>query len=242
MIRWVSAFIDRPAGGLDRATAFWAAATGTEPVPQSDPGFVRLHSTTADDWLEVQEVREGPGGAHLDLAVTDVPAFTAGAVEAGAAVVQDHGSWQVLRSPAGLGFCVAGWQGQHALPVALRTPDGTRTLLDQVCLDVGPAAYDAEVRFWATLTGWKLESLPPEFHRLTPVPRLPVQILLQRTDDEQPAAAHLDLSCSNIPAARSRHEQLGAALVEERPGWTVMRDPAGGTYCLTGRIPPGGPA
>jgi hypothetical protein len=241
MIRWVSAFIDRPAG-LDRAVAFWAAVTGTEPVPQPDPGFVRLHSAGSDDWLEVQEVRDGPGGAHLDLAVTDVPTFTAGALSAGAAVVHDHGSWQVLRSPAGLAFCVAAWQGQHALPVALRTPDGSRTLLDQVCLDVGPGAYDAEVRFWATLTGWKLESLPPQFHRLTPVPRLPVQLLLQRTDDEQPPGAHLDLSCSDIAATRARHEELGATFEGEWPDWTVMRDPAGGRYCLTHRIPPEDPA
>jgi hypothetical protein len=238
MIRWVSAFIDRPAGRLDEAVAFWAAATGTEPVPQKDPGFVRLHSATSDDWLEVQGVLDGTGGAHLDLAVTDVPAFVAKAREAGAGTVADHGKWQVLRSPAGMGFCVAPWQEQRALPVALTTADGTRSLLDQVCLDIGPGAYDAEVRFWSGLTGWERERLPPSFHRLTPVPRLPVQILLQRTDDEQPAAAHLDLSCSDVRAARVRHEELGATFAGEWPGWTVMRDPAGGRYCLTGRIPP----
>jgi hypothetical protein len=242
MIRWVSAFIDRPAGRLDEATAFWSAVTGTRPVPQEDPGFVRLHSTTSDDWLEIQEVQDGPGGAHLDFSVTDVPAFTATARAAGATTVADHGSWQVLRSPAGLAFCVAGWPGQRALPVALTSPDGTRSLLDQVCLDIGPAAYDAELEFWAALTGWAPLRLPPSFHRLTPVPRLAVQILLQRTDDEQPAAAHLDLSCSDVPAARARHEALGASFVGEWPGWTVLRDPAGGRYCLTGRIPPGIPA
>ncbi|MFB9358226.1 VOC family protein [Actinoplanes nipponensis] len=239
MIRWISAFIDRPVARLDEAVAFWTAVTGTKPAPQEDPGFVRLHSATSDDWLEIQGVRDGPGGAHLDLAVTDVAAFAATARDAGATTVADHGSWQVLRSPAGQAFCVAAGPGGRVLPRALTAPDGTRTLLDQVCLDVGPAGYDTEVAFWAGLTGWRLERLPPCFHRLTPQPRLAVRILLQRTDHEQPPSAHLDLACSDVRAARARHEQLGAAFVGEWPEWTVMRDPAGGRYCLTGRVPPG---
>jgi hypothetical protein len=237
MIRWVYAFIDRPAARLDAAVDFWATATGTLPERQPEPAFVRLHSPASDDWLEVQGVADGPGGAHLDFSVSDVPAFAAAAQTAGATPIADHGVWQILRSPAGLPFCVAAWQGQHTLPAPLTGPDGSRSLLDQVCLDVGPGAYEAEVAFWTTVTGWHLERLPPEFHRLTPSPRLPVRILLQRLDDEQPAAAHLDLACSDVPALRAQHERLGATLVGEWPGWTVMRDPAGGRYCLTGRQP-----
>jgi hypothetical protein len=30
---------------------------------------------------------------------------------------------------------------------------------------------------------------------------------------------------------------LGAVVADVRPGWTVMRDPAGRSYCITGRRP-----
>jgi hypothetical protein len=65
-----------------------------------------------------------------------------------------------------------------------------------------------------------------------------VRLLLQRLDAERPASAHLDLACgADVAGVRARHERLGAVLVAERPHWTVMRDPTGGTYCLTGRDP-----
>lgn len=111
--------------------------------------------------------------------------------------------------------------------------------LDQVCVDVAPSAYDAEVAFWSgLLTDW--QSLPgslPEFHVLRPPTGLPVRILLQRLGGERPATAHLDLACADIEATRAAHERLGAKTVATGRHWTVMHDPAGGTYCLTGRDP-----
>ncbi|NUO41489.1 MAG: hypothetical protein HOV82_05565, partial [Streptomyces sp.] len=55
--------------------------------------------------------------------------------------------------------------------------------------------------------------------------------------EERRASAHLDLACADIAATRARHEELGAAFVTRGVHWTVMRDPAGGVYCLTGRDP-----
>jgi hypothetical protein len=111
--------------------------------------------------------------------------------------------------------------------------------LDQICLDVPPSVYDTEVAFWTgLLAGW--ESAPgslPEFHVVKPPPGLPVRLLLQRLGSERPASAHLDFACADIEATRERHERLGARVVARGGHWTVMRDPAGGTYCLTGRDP-----
>jgi glyoxalase superfamily protein len=232
VIRWVYAFIDRPLALLDSSVGFWTEVTGTTPEPQQDARFVRLRSPRSDDWLEVQGVLAGPGGTHLDFSVEDVPAFTATALAAGATVVADHGGWQVLRSPAGLPFCVARWEGQHVLPGA-----ANGSLVDQVCLDIGPAAYESEVAFWTTVTGWEFADESREFDRLTPPTPLPVQLLLQRLDEERPAGAHLDLACFDRAAVRADHEKLGATFVSEGPGWIVMRDPAGGVYCLTRRLP-----
>jgi hypothetical protein len=166
--------------------------------------------------------------------VDDVPEFAAAAVRLGASVVADLGSLVVLRSPGGQLFCADPWRGQSSRPGVVR---GSR--LDQVCLDVPAPAFGREVVFWSVLLdGW--ESRPgslAEFHVVEPPSGLPVRLLLQRLDEERPASAHLDLACADVAATRARHEELGAAFVTGFPGWTVMRDPAGGTYCLTTRDP-----
>jgi hypothetical protein len=64
-----------------------------------------------------------------------------------------------------------------------------------------------------------------------------VRILLQRLDSERTTAARLDLARADISAVRARHEELGAVPVSHGPRWAVMRDPAGGVNCLTGRAP-----
>ncbi|WP_037695170.1 VOC family protein [Streptomyces scabiei] len=235
VIRWTYAFVDRPMAGFERACAFWAAVTATElSEPRGDRGeFVTLLPDTGDACVKAQGVLSGAGGAHLDLAAEDVPALVDRAVRLGAEVVAPNDGWAVLRSPAGLLFCAVPWHGESARPPVV---DGSR--LDQVCLDVAPAEFEDEVAFWAALSGW--DSYPgslPEFHVLRPPTGLPVRILLQRLDTPRPASAHLDLACADIDATRARHETLGAAVVARHPHWTVMRDPTGGTYCLTGRSP-----
>lgn len=235
-IRWTYAFIDRPLGLLGPARAFWTAVTDTRlSEPRGEQGeFVTLLPEGADACVKVQGVGSGAGGAHLDFSVEDVPAFVASALRQGADTVAEHDGWAVLRSPAGQLFCAAPWQGESVRPPVV---DGAR--LDQVAVDLAPSGYDAEVAFWSRLLpDW--DSLPgslPEFHVLRPPAGLPVRILLQRLGDERPVSAHLDLACADIEATRARHERLGAALVGRGTHWTVMRDPAGGTYCLTGRDP-----
>lgn len=235
VIRWTHAFVDRPAAGFARACAFWTAVTATGlSEPRGDRGeFVTLLPAAGDACVKAQSVVSGDGGAHLDLAVEDVPALVGRAVRLGAEVVAPNDGWAVLRSPAGHLFCAVPWHGEAVRPPVV---DGSR--LDQVCLDVAPAAFAAEVAFWTALSGW--DSHPgsrPEFHVMQPPAGLPLRILLQRLDTPRPASAHLDLACADIAATRAHHETLGADVVAEHPHWTVMRDPAGGTYCLTGRSP-----
>ncbi|MFD9001204.1 VOC family protein [Streptomyces sp. NPDC059582] len=235
-IRWTYAFVDRPTAHLDRACAFWTAVTDTQlsELRGDRDEFVTLLPDGADPCVKAQGVTAGEGGAHLDLAVENVPGFVKGALRLGAETVAEHEGWAVLRSPGGQVFCAVPWHGEAVRPPVVR---GSR--LDQVCVDVPPSAYDAEVAFWgALLTDW--DALPgslPEFHVVRPPVGLPVRILLQRLDEERPASAHLDLACADIEATRAEHERLGAVPVSHGRHWTVMRDPAGGTYCLTGRDP-----
>ncbi|MET9452103.1 VOC family protein [Streptomyces cinerochromogenes] len=234
-IRWTYAFADRPSARLADACAFWTAATGTRlSAFRGDDGeFVTLLPEGTDPGVKLQGVTEGEGGAHLDLCTDDVRESTALARRLGAEPVADHGDWAVLRSPGGQLFCVVPWHGE-----AVRPPVVSGSRLDQVCLDIPPSRYDTESAFWAGLTGWDLRAgSRPEFAVLRPPAGLPHRLLLQRLEEERPASAHLDLACADIAAVRARHEELGALVVGKGPHWTVMRDPAGGTYCLTGRDP-----
>ncbi|MEU5900009.1 MULTISPECIES: VOC family protein [Streptomyces] len=241
MIRWAYAFVDRPRDRFPQACAFWAAVTGSHlsaPRGATDEFVTLLPPDPADAYVKAQAVDGGPGGTHLDLAVDDVAATAAEARALGAAPVHAEDGLEVLRSPAGVLFCVVPWSGETSRPAPLTAPDGTVSILDQVCVDIPPQSYDTEITFWATLTGW--ESTPstrPEFHRVTPPRTLPLRLLLQRLESPSPAGAHLDLACSSPDAVRARHETLGATYVSRGANWLVMRDPAGVPYCLTGRDP-----
>ncbi|WP_371525849.1 VOC family protein [Streptomyces sp. NBC_01283] len=238
-IQWVYAFVDRPKDWFAQAHAFWAAVTGTRlsAFRGEDEQFVTLLPDGADAILKAQAVG-GPGGAHLDFAVDDVVAKAGEARALGATPVFAEEGLEVLRSPGGQLFCVVKWQGERVRPVPLAQADGTTSRLDQVCLDVPPAVFEAEKAFWPAFTGWSdRPGSRPEFHLVEPDPRLPMRILLQRLDDDGSAGAHLDFSCSDLDADRVRHERLGAETVWRGPHWIVMRDPAGGTYCLTIRNP-----
>ncbi|GAB2949489.1 VOC family protein [Streptomyces heilongjiangensis] len=237
-IRWTYAFIDRPESGFEQACAFWRTVTATEPsTPRGERGeFVTLLPARGDACVKAQAVDVGDGGVHLDFSVADVPAFVDRAVGLGAGVVAPHTGWAVLRSPAGQPFCAVPWHGESVRPPVV---DGSR--LDQVCLDIAPDAFAAEVAFWAALTGWEsYAGSLPEFHVLRPPAGLPLRILLQRLAGSAPTSAHLDLACADRNTTRARHEHLGATFVADHPHWTVMRDPAGGTYCLTARDPDSG--
>ncbi len=239
MIRWCYAFIDRPRADYDPACEFWAAVTGsTLSAPRGDAGeFATLLPAAGDPALKTQVVG-GPGGTHLDLCVDEVPALVDRAKALGATTVDDHGDFVVQRSPAGITFCAVSRRGEAERPPVIAAPDGSRSRVDQVCLDIPADVFDAEVRFWEQLTGW--ESRPgalPEFHVLTQPAGLPLRLLLQRLDSDRAAGAHLDLACSDAAATRALHESLGATLLADRPHWTVLADPSGVAYCLTHRDP-----
>jgi len=227
-VRWVTGFLDTPSRV---AEPFWQAVTGSRLSARRGPGgeFATLVPTGGDAYLRVQVVGDGPARAHLDMHVDDVPAQAGRAVALGAVVVLDDGELVVLRSPAGLLFCLVPWSGEAVRPA------GGRSLVDQMCLDVPVGAFDAEADFWAAMTGWprRAGSLP-EFDFLVRPDGMPLRLLLQRVGGTT-AGMHIDLACTDRAAEVAWHRELGAEVVGGYERWTTLRDPAGRAYCITDR-------
>jgi Glyoxalase-like domain len=240
-VRWVSVFLDVPAEVVDLAVGFWTAVTdsslGDAMGEQSE--FLPFDPAPGDPCLWVQRLQDGPVATHPDLYVDDVDAVAGEAVDLGASVVARSDGLVVLSSPGGLPFCLVRYRGQSRRPEPVGQ-HGSQSLVDQICIDIPPDRFDSECTFWAALTGWDLTDgeVQDEFRRLVRPPGIPYAFLLQRLDDDQPrVTAHVDISCEDRDGETARHEGLGARSVRRTDGWTVMRDPAGVTYCNTGKDP-----
>lgn len=237
---WVTAFLDLPRGDLDRALEFWSGVTGHPVSPRrgAHDEFASLLPPDGDDYLDLQGLADGDGRLHLDLHVEN-PTFAAeAATELGGHVLVRHEEgYVVLRSPGGFVFCLVTHPASRR-PRPTTWPGG-RSMVDQVCLDIPPSAYDVEVEFWRALTGWELDhEVSREFARLEPPDTQPLRWLVQRLDDEAPAvSAHLDLAAEDRDAEVARHVALGATPGARHEEWTVLTDPVGTTYCVTTRKP-----
>lgn len=244
-IRWLTAFLDLPADRFDAGVSFWRQATDAElsPFRGDQDQFATLLPPAGDPYLKVQRLDLDEPRIHLDLHLDATPGSIAqGAEEAAGlgAEVESVGGHAVLRSPAGLVFCLVDHQAGTTRPEPVTEPAPHR--VDQVCLDVPANAFEAEVRFWSELTGWATRpSALDEFVALEQPAALPLRLLLQRLGPEDPgptARAHLDLACGLEREAVARHH-VGLGARTGSPGvlWHTMIDPAGMTYCVTGRDP-----
>lgn len=241
-IRWLTGFIDRPATSFDSAVRFWSAVTGSSlsPTRGDSAEFATLIPPDGDAYLRVQRVGDGPGGSHLDLHVGDVEGFARQAVAAGADEHHRYDDVVVLRSPAGVPWCVVGHHGEAVRPAPRAVEDtGRFHLVDQLCVDIPAARFDEECAFWSGVTGWgqRQSSLRPEFRYLVRPDGCPLRLLLQRCDGDGPARAHLDVASDDVDGVVAHHVRLGGAVAAVFEHWTVMADPSGLPYCVTGRDP-----
>lgn len=245
-VRWLTAFIDRPAEALPAAVAFWTRVTGTVlSAARGERGqFATLVPEDGDAFLKVQAVLDGRPEGHLDVHVDDVDGAAKRARALGATAVPQAG-YVTLTSPAGLRWCLVpvpgGVAGELQRPAPPRRADGGTSLVDQLCIDIPPTAFEAECAFWQAVTGWELlAGARPEFAVLRRPPGMPLRLLLQRLDDDPadvPARCHLDLASTDIDREVALHKRWGARVVARHPSWTTLEDPSGGLYCITRRDP-----
>jgi hypothetical protein len=234
----MSAFIDVPAPGFESSVTFWSAVSGHTPSTRrgEHEEFLTLVPPAGDGHLRMQRVGDAPPRIHLDLHVPDPRASADRAIALGATQVADDG-WVVVRSPGGLVLCFV----SHPAAVAAGPaswPGGSRSIVDQVCLDIPRSSFDTEAAFWQSLLEWQhAGSSYAEFERLVRPEGQALRVLLQRVDDDGPVRAHLDLACSSRERELLRHVGLGAHVLADHDAWTVMVDPVGMAYCLTDRSP-----
>jgi hypothetical protein len=239
VIRWTTAFIDLPPQQAENSLRFWQTVTrsGLSSRRGERSQFVTLLPASGDAYLRVQTVLAGPGGGHLDLHAAEPEALAERALSLGAVERFREPGLVVLTSAAGIGFCAVEHEGEAVRPAPVVRDDGTRSLVDQLSLDIPAPDYDRECEFWAGLTGWALRSgSRPEFRYLERPEGMPLRLLLHRLE-AGPASVHLDLACDDVDAEAAVHTTLGASVWSRRDGWTTMRDSAGRLYCLTRRDP-----
>ena len=234
---WLSVFLDLPAPTFDRTVAFWSAVTGyaLSPLRGDHFEFGTLVPAGGDDYLRVQRTGDPTPRLHLDVHVPDPGAAATRAVALGATALADPGlGYRVLRSPGGLTFCLV-THPSRTRPPATTWPDGNRSLVDQVALDLPQDVHDVESAFWAALLHEPVRSLgDSEFSAIDRRPELPVRVLLQRLDEPTgQARAHLDLATDDVTTEVARHLALGAEHIRDHEQWTVLRDPSGLVYCVT---------
>jgi hypothetical protein len=99
--------IDVPSAGHDEEVAFWSAAIG-QPLTRFDrhPEYHGAGLPGQEFSLLIQQLGQGAARVHVDIHTDDLPAEIARLEKLGAERVQQAHSWQVMRDPAGLLFCV----------------------------------------------------------------------------------------------------------------------------------------
>jgi hypothetical protein len=243
---WLDTFVDVPGSKAADFRAFWSAVTGwPESAPRGDRGqFRSLLPSEGRAYLRVQELDEGPR-VHLDLISHELAGDAARLQVLGADRVLTLDGVEILRSPGGQVFCLV-LDDEPRPDVPRRSwpsvwPDGHRSRLTHVCIDVPPAAYDAEISFWVEATGWAPSPASrPEFTFVTPPGRsVPLRLLIQRLDDPRDVqGAHLDLGTDDIAAEVARLIALGAQDGGAGATWHVLRDPVVGLpFCVTDQAP-----
>lgn len=240
----VQVFIDVPAELASDVRTFWSHVTGWPSAwPwRNHPELASFTPPSGTPGVSVQEAEVSPR-VHVDLYAADSRGLFDHLVELGATVVQRHDWWTVLQSPGELPFCVV-HEPAGAPPPATAWPDGHRSRVVQVCLDIPDASWPTEVGFWEAALGWRpLANDRPEYSDLESPATSPLRVLLQRlgpVDTSTTVRAHLDLGTDDMGAEVDRLIRAGATKPEQpsdADGWVTLLDPAGMPFCVTARHP-----
>jgi hypothetical protein len=229
-VRWLTVFLDFPAGSFGTGVAFWREVTGStlSPFRGAAGEFATLLPPSGDAYLRVQRVAGGSGGYHLDLhvdpAVASVEQAAERAVALGAKVLHLERGLVIAASPGGFTFCLVRWHGEGTVPGPERLDGAGSSRADQFWLDVPAGSFERERSFWTALTGWEGQDGARS-----------VRLGFERSDGAGPVTGRLGFSCTDPEQLAARHAAAGARILAVLPHETAMADPVGRLYRLTGR-------
>jgi hypothetical protein len=230
-VRWLTVFLDFPAGSFGAGVAFWREVTGStlSSFRGASGEFATLLPAGGDAYLRVQRVADGSGGHHLDLhvdpALASVEQAAERAVALGAKVLHRELGLVISASPGGFTFCLVRWHGEGTVPGPVQLDDVGTSRADQFRLDAPASEVERERSFWTALTGREGQGGARS--------ALPVRLELRRADLGDRIASHLAFACSDRPALAARHAAAGARILAVLPHETEMADPVGRLYRLT---------
>lgn len=111
-----------------------------------------------------------------------------------------------------------------------------RSRVGVVLFDYPEPDYDAALVFWAAATGVGPDPDAVDATAEDPYVGLgmfgPTTFEVQRTGTGTAARIHVDVESDDVPAEVARLLELGAAMIEERSGYSVLRDPGGLLFCV----------
>jgi hypothetical protein len=233
--RWLTAFIDFPASEFDAGTRFWLAATGyTRSASRGGQDeFATLVPAHGDGYLRVQRLGDGPTRLHLDVHVDDPWAAAEQAEAAGAEIVDtSQHSYVVLRSPAGIAFCLV-TQQLADVPTPTGWAGGHESRVDEVVFDVPADHLDAELRFWKALAGGEWRAVGGDYPFEARVPDgWALRLRLQAAAIARTPVGHLHIRTADRVAEVARLVEAGAVVTAVRAGWTVLSGPGGMSLCV----------
>jgi hypothetical protein len=243
-VRWLTVFLDFPAGSFGAGVAFWREVTGfrLSPFRGTAAEFATLLPPAGNAYLRVQRTADGSSGHHLDLHIDPVAASVEQAagqvVELGARVRHRSEGLVTAVSPGGFTFCLVRWHGEATVPGPVHLDDGGASRADQLCLDIPAGAFERERSFWSALTGWEVQTgVRSESACLNRPAGIPVRLGFQRADPGDRVTGHIDFACADRERLAARHVAAGARILAALPRQTTMADPTGRRYGLSIRDP-----
>jgi hypothetical protein len=227
-VRWLTVFLDFPAGAFGAGVAFWAEVTGSglSPFRGAAGEFATLLPPYGDSYLRVQRIADGSGGHHIDLhvdpALASVDQAAGAAVALGATIRHREEGLVISSSPGGFTFCLVRWHGEGDVPGPVRLDGGGASRVDEFRLDVPASVFERERSFWAALTGWEGQDGARS-----------VRLGFERSDSAGAVTGRLGFSCTDPERLAARHAAVGARILAVLPHQTEMADPVGRRYLLS---------
>ena len=108
-----------------------------------------------------------------------------------------------------------------------------RSRIGLVLIDHPEEVWQQGLDFWAGVQGVTPtgeDEGQPEYRSVGTIGSVALEV--QRTGSGTPARVHLDIETDDVPAEVARVLALGATVLEEREGYTILQDPAGMVFCV----------